>query len=37
MFQWGPFMKKTMINGEATYVGLCYDMLKELAATMNFR
>ncbi|KAK2169681.1 hypothetical protein NP493_1182g00009 [Ridgeia piscesae] len=33
---WGPFMKKTIINGHATYVGLCYDMLKEMATTMNF-
>ena len=30
-------MTKTITNGRVTYKGLCYDMLKEMAKTMNFR
>ena len=37
LFQWAPFMTKKIINGQVTYVGMCYDMLKELAVKMNFR
>ncbi|KAK2172269.1 hypothetical protein NP493_975g02012 [Ridgeia piscesae] len=33
---WSSFMTKTITNGRVTYKGLCYDMLKEMAKTMNF-
>ena len=37
IFQWGPFMTKTTTDGVDTYVGMCYDLLNEMAATLNFR
>ena len=37
IFQWVPFMTKTTTDGVNTYEGLCYDLLNELAARLNFR
>ena len=30
-------MQKTIIDGITTYRGLCYDLLNEMAASINFR
>ena len=36
IFQYAPFVFKRMVNDTPVYEGICHDLLKELARTLNF-